>query len=100
MALLSVQTREQTGMGLQTPRGRAPLLLPTWNSFSGSDATGLCCSALHPHPRVVPGRSLSLSGVKASHQKPSPLHSWRKQGPGGRPLRQALCRLPGCDGSR
>ena len=61
----------------------------------GSDATGPRCSALHPHPRVVPGRSLSLSGAKASHRKPSPLHSWRKQQPGRPPLRQALCRLPG-----
>ena len=68
--------------------------------YRGSDATGLRCSALHPHPHMVPGHSLSLLGVKASHQKPSPLHSWRKQGPGGLPLRQALCRLPGCNSSR
>ena len=31
-------------------------------------------------------------GVKAPQRKPSPLHSWRKQGPGGPPLWQALAR--------
>lgn len=57
-----------------------------------SDATRLRCSALHPHPHTVPGHGVSLLGVKASQKKPSPLHSWRKQGPEGPPLRQALPR--------